>query len=186
MPNPFAFLTQGAAQRAALAAAILAIGLGVALAVQTVRIEGFLWIDGLNARLATATATVARLQDASKRAGIDQATVNQAPATIAGAIAGRSDHEAPAYYDRVHSAAAAAARLRCPTAEGQPRSADLPQPDPAQPGLHGADPTAELVCRPAVEDRQLVAAAARAAEMHSQALDLIAAGVAVPARAADQ
>lgn len=184
MPNPFRSLTQTAAQRAALAAAVLAIGLALALAVQTVRIEGFLWIDGLNARLATATATITRMQDASKRAGIDQATVNQAPATIAGAIAGKSDHEAPAYYDRVRSAAAAAARLRCPAAEGQPRGADLPQPDPAEPGLHGPDPAAELVCRPAVEDRQLVAAAARAAEMHQQALDLIAAGVAVPAEAA--
>jgi hypothetical protein len=180
--NPFALLTQRAAQ---LAATIVAICLALALAVQTIRIEGLFWIEGLKARLAAATATIAKMEGASKQAGIAQAAVNRAPATIAAAIAKGSDHEAPAYYDRVGRAAdAAAVRLQCPADRGGAGGADLPQPDPAQPGLHRPDSTAELVCRPAVEDRQLVAAAARAAEMHQQALDLIAAGVAVPAEAA--
>jgi hypothetical protein len=182
--NPFAALSQRAAQLAAAIAAGIAIALALALAVQTARIDGFLWIDGLSARLHKAEAVIAELPAAQKQAGIDQAAVNQAPAQIAAAIAKGSNHDAPAYYDRVRSAAdAAATRVQCPTATGQPGRADLPQPDPAQPGLHGPDPAAELVCRPAVEDGQLVAAAARAAEMHQQALDLIAAGVAVAADA---
>lgn len=169
------------AQLRPVIAATIAGALVAAIVFQTIRIDGFLWIDGYRARLARAETTIAAMAAASRLATEQQVKVNQAPATIAGALAGKSNQDAPAYYDRVHRAATAAAGLRCPANQGSAGGADLPQPDPAQPGIHRPAGSAELVCRPAVEDRQLVAAAARAAEMHQQALDLIAAGVAVPA-----
>jgi len=109
-----------------------------------------------------------------------QTTVNHAPAEKSAAIARKSDEETPAYYTAVsHAANLHAIRVWRPAGPSSP--ADLPRADPVVEGVHGPDPAAELVCRPPHEDTQLVNAAGRAAEMHQEALDLIAEGAAVPA-----
>ena len=124
---------------------------------------------------------------AQHKAAADQTAVNHEPARKSAAIAEKSDAEAPAYYRAVHAAADAhSVRLRTPA--GPLSTPDLPRADRAEPSLHGpaidpGQPSAELVCRPTVEDRWLVGAAARAAEMHQEALDLISEGVAIPAPA---
>jgi len=115
---------------------------------------------------------------AQKAASEAQIAVNHAPAVQSAAIARKSNDEAPAYYDIARRAAAAnAVRLRpaaCP-----PGAADLPGTDTAIESVHGPDIAPALVCRSFVEDNQIVGAAARAAEMHQEALDLIDAGLAI-------
>lgn len=114
---------------------------------------------------------------AQKSAGEAQSAVNHAPAERSAAIARKSNDEAPAYYTAVQRAASAhAVRLR-PEACAASHS-DMPRADTPVEGVHGSAPAAPLVCRPFVEDNQIVGAAARAAEMHQEALDLIAEGVA--------
>lgn len=120
---------------------------------------------------------------AQHKAAADQIAVNHEPVRKSAAIAEESDAKAPAYYRSVHAAADAhAVRLRAPA---RPVGiADLPGTDRPEPSLHGpavdaGQPGADLVCRSAVEDHWLIGAAARAAEMHQEALDLISEGVAV-------
>lgn len=182
MFDPFSGLKQATVSLIACIASALAIGFALAFIVQTVRINGFLWIEGLEQQLADARGQIERMERASQQTAEDQATVNRAPAQAAAAIAGKSDHEAPAYYAAARSTADAhAVRMPAQAARGAPGAADLPATDPALASLHGPTGPAELVCRPGLEDRQLVTATARAAEMHQQALDLIATGAAVAA-----
>lgn len=119
---------------------------------------------------------LADIRAAQKVAGQAQVAVNHEPARKSEEIARTSNAEAPAYYDSVRRAAAAnSVRRTCPVS-----GPDLPRADSAEQGVHGPDAAAELVCRPAVEDSQIVTAAARGAEMRQEGLDLIALGVAVP------
>ncbi len=133
---------------------------------------GWLWHGRNEAR-----DELAAIHAAQKQATAAQAAVNHEPARKSQAIAEKSDAEAPAYYADVRRAAADnSVRVRDPRPISGP---DLPGADRSEPGIHGPDPAADLVCRPEVEDGQLVNAASRAAEMHQEALDLIDAGVAV-------
>ena len=124
---------------------------------------------------------VASMEVAQKKAADDQAAVNHEPAKRSAEIAEKSNAEAPAYYDTVHRAADAhAVRLRptaCPVS-----TPDLPGANPPVESLLGPDTSPPLVCRPAVEDSQIVGAAARAAEMHQEALDMVEQGIAVAAQ----
>jgi len=114
---------------------------------------------------------------AQKAASEAQTAVNNVPAEKSAAIARKSNEEAPAYYAAAHRAAAAnAVRLRPQSCPASPP--DMPRADPPVEGVHGPALAAPLVCRPFVEDNQIVGAAARAAEMRQEALDLIAEGVA--------
>jgi hypothetical protein len=115
---------------------------------------------------------------ARKTATTAQVAVNHAPAVKSGQIAENSNAQAPAYYAAVH-AAADAHRVR--GAAGPARAADLSGADRAEPGVHGPDAAADMVSRPRIEDDQILAAAARGAEMHQEALDLISEGAAVAA-----
>lgn len=120
---------------------------------------------------------LADVRAAQKVAGANQAIINHEPARKSEEIARKSNVEAPAYYDSVRRAAAANSvrPQACPVSRP-----DLPRADSAVEGVHGPAVAPELVCRPAVEDTQLVNASARAAEMRQEALDLITLGVAVP------
>ena len=119
---------------------------------------------------------LASIRPAQAKATAAQVAVNHQPAAISAAIAKVSDAQAPAYYRSV-SDAADLHRLRANPACGA---------SPA--GLSGADHPAalddrsagspELVSRPKTDDDLLIAAAARAAKMHQDALDLIAKGAA--------
>lgn len=121
---------------------------------------------------------LAAIHTAQKANTTAQVTVNHEPARKSGAIARTSDDEAPAYYASVSRAAADhAVRLPNPHPVSGP---DLPRTDRAEQGVHRPVEPAALVCRPEVEDAQLIAAAARAAEMYQESLDLIASGAAVP------
>jgi hypothetical protein len=129
-------------------------------------------------RSSRCTAQVRQNHTAQAGATAAQIQANQQPARISAAIARQSDAQAPAYYAAVRSAAAAH------TVVMQPRTcpvgpADLPGPDPAVTGLHGPAPASDLVSRPKADDDLIIAAAARGAQMHQEALDLIASGAAV-------
>lgn len=115
---------------------------------------------------------------ATARATAAQAAVNHEPARVSGAIARESNATAPAYYAGVRRAAAAHA-VRVPRPARPVGPADLPGTDPVEPGVHGPDAAADLVCRPAADDGQILDAAARGAKMRQEGLDLIAAGAAV-------
>lgn len=179
MFNPFEGLKQATVSLIAAIAILAALAFGLGLAVQTARINGFLWMDGLETQLSNANAQIATMKEASRKAEAEQIAINQAPAANAAAIAGKSEHEAPAYYAAARSTADAhAVRVRDPSGVGTSAPADLPRTDRAVEGVHGPAGPAGLVCRPEVDDRQLVTAAARAAQMHQEAIDLISAGAA--------
>lgn len=102
------------------------------------------------------------------------------PSSDSSAAARRSDAQAPAYYASVAGAAAAHAgvvRGTCPASSVG--NANLPGPDPVTPVNDGPAGAAVMVSRPKADDDLIVAAAGRAAKMHQDALDLIAAGDAV-------
>jgi hypothetical protein len=121
---------------------------------------------------------IAQIEAAQKGAASAQVAANHVPAAKSQAIAEKSNAEAPAYYDGVRRAAADHA-IRVPSGNSISRP-DLPGTDSAEQGIHGPAGSPDLVCRPGPDDSQLVTAAGRAAKMHQEALDLIAAGVAVP------
>jgi len=125
---------------------------------------------------------VSSMEVAQKKAAEDQAAVNHEPARVSQEIAEKSNAQGAAYHADVRVAASrAAVRLRPPGGTVVPSS--VPGADTAEPGVHGpADPPA-LVCRPSIDDSQLIEAAARAAQMHQEALDMIAAGIATEAAA---
>ena len=134
-----------------------------------------------------AQAELAAIHAAQKTAGAAQAAVNHEPARVSGIIASNSDAQAPAYYDAVRRAAADhAVSLR---GKGLSCPARLPGADSAVEGVHGPDTLADVVPLAQGDYDQLVYAAARAAQMHAESLELIAAGVAVasdPASAASE
>ena len=111
----------------------------------------------------------------SKQAETNQAAVNHVPAILSKVIAEKSNDQAPAYYDAVHVAAERMRKdgPRCPIA------ASVPGTDSAPEVIHGPDPAADMVSRPRAEDDLIVNAAGRAAQMHADALELIANGAAV-------
>jgi len=123
-----------------------------------------------------AEAALALVKPAQAAATAAQIAVNHQPAAISAAIAEQSDAQAPAYYRSVSAAAdlhslhikdpRSASPASLPGADNPPALDDRP-----------AAP-AELVCRPTAEDGQIVNAAARAAQMHADAQELIRAGVA--------
>lgn len=119
---------------------------------------------------------IAAMVEASKQAKAAQIAVNHEPAKQAQAIAEKSNAESPAYYRSVMSAGDAN-RVHGESICSQ--HTDLPGTNPPVEGVHGPDPAAEMVSRPKSEDDQLIYAAGRAAEMHQEALDLIARGAAV-------
>ncbi len=145
----------------------VAMGLAVLLGLQTWRLE-------------SARQTIANTRAAQHQAAADQSAVNHQPAQASAAIARQSDAEAPAYY-RAVAGAADAHRVRSPACPVG--GADLPGTDRPSPIDDGPASAPDLVSRPRAEDDQIVHAAARAAQMHQDALDLIAAGVAVPSPA---
>lgn len=113
---------------------------------------------------------------ASKQAATSQAAVNHQPAAISAAIAEQSNAKAPAYYRSVIAAADLhRVQSTCPRSAG---AADLPGADHAAPVDDRPAPAPDMVSRPRADDDLLVAAAARAAQMHADAQALIAAGVA--------
>lgn len=114
---------------------------------------------------------------ASAKAAKDQAVVNHQPAAISAAIAEQSNAQAPAYYRSV-IAAADLHRMQ-PTCPRGAVAADLSGADHAAPIDDRPAPAADLVCRPEADDKLLVGAAARAAQMQADAQALIAAGAAV-------
>ena len=127
-------------------------------------------------QLAACHAFKAEVKAAAPKAAAAQAAVNHAPAAKSQAIAEKSDAEAPAYYAAVHSAADAH-RVR---ADG-PRCASpasVPGADHAASVNDGPAPATDMVARPKADDDLIIAAAARAAQMHADAEALIAAGVA--------
>lgn len=123
-------------------------------------------------------AQAAAIALAQKGATAAQIKVNQVPAIISAAIARQSDAQAPAYYASV-AAAADAHRGVVRAAPCPVSAAGVPGPDPVTPFDDRPAPTPELVSRSKVEDDLIIAAAGRAAQMHQDALDLIADGAAV-------
>ncbi|WP_428331979.1 hypothetical protein [Novosphingobium sp.] len=127
--------------------------------------------------IARLTAQAVSFKAAQKVATDNQIHINQLPAITSAAIARQSDDQAPVYYADVRSAVAAHDIVRpaaCPVG-----NANLPRPDPAAPVNDGPTDSASVVSRPKADDDLIVAAAGRAAQMHQDALDLIAAGDAV-------
>jgi hypothetical protein len=124
---------------------------------------------------------VAETQSAAATAATNQAAVNHHPAAISAAIAEKSDAQAPAYYR--HALDVADLHRVRPAPARVTGNADLPGTDHA-PALDDRPAApAELVCRPAADDRLLVGAAARAAQMLVDAQALIAGGAARPSAA---
>jgi hypothetical protein len=145
--------------------------LAIALAVSAAG-NWLLWQRG--DRYRDRLAAVAKVQH---QAGQDQATVNHEPARKSAEIARQSDAQAPAYYADVRRAADSH-RVRGPACP--PVAADMPGTDRAAPVDDRSPAVADMVSRPRAEDDLIVAAAGRAAQMHADALDLIATGAAVP------
>lgn len=132
----------------------------------------FIW--HLQGKLAACHTFKAEVKAAAPKAAAAQADANHAPAAKSQAIAEKSDAEAPAYYAAAH-AAADAHRVRTDS----PRctvATDLPRTDHPAPVNDGPARAADMVSRPKAEDDLIVAAAARAAQMHADALELITAG----------
>lgn len=147
------------------------------------------WQHHDRATLWRAVADYKRAIVAMKSAEADgrraQIAANHVPAAISHTIAEQADAQAPDYFRRLATAAAdhsVQPAGHCPIQPGS----SVPGADRAGPGLHGPDPAAGVVCRPAGEDAQLVYAAGRAARMHQEALELIERGVAVPVKADPQ
>lgn len=113
--------------------------------------------------------------EAGKQNETAQAKVIRQPAIKSASIAKASNDETPAYLEDLQRRAARHV-VRVQDPRGQISSADLPGTSEAvegvlrandQPGASGP----ELVCLPEIENRWLVQAAGKAAEMHQQALD---------------
>lgn len=113
--------------------------------------------------------------EAQQQAEQAQIAANREPARKSEEIARKSNDQAPAYHAAVRRAAdAAIVRAKaCPV--GAP---DLPGADQALEGLHGPYSTSDLVSVAKPDYDQLTYAAGRAAQMHQEALDLIAGGAA--------
>jgi len=118
---------------------------------------------------------LSHITTAQTQATRDQIAVNQAPARISKAIAEKSNAQAPAYY-RHALAVAERHRVRATCAPGP---AHLPGPNHVAEIHDGPAASAELVSRAKAEDDLILAAAARAAQMHADAQALIDAGVAI-------
>jgi hypothetical protein len=129
-------------------------------------------------RLDAAYQTIANTKAAQHQATVDQVAANHEPARTSAEIARQSDAQAPDYYRSV-SVAADARRVRSPACSVS--TPDLSGADRAAAIDDRSASAADVVSRPRAEDDQIVAAAARAAQMHQDAEDLIAAGVAVAA-----
>ncbi|HIQ16515.1 MAG TPA: hypothetical protein EYH41_00680 [Novosphingobium capsulatum] len=176
--------------------AVLAI-LALALGWQTLRIEGLHWTlsiaglrlpviarDGLRDHLATAQADLARVTAAQAQARAGQAAANHHPAAVSARIAEISDAQASRYYAQGRAAGAAWAAAHslhdaCP-ARG-PANPALPGADHPAPLDDRSGDTAALVALPRADFDLCTANSARLAQMHQDALALIAQGVAVPA-----
>jgi uncharacterized membrane protein len=167
----------------------------LALGWQTLRIEGLHWTlsiaglrlpviarDGLRDRLATAQADLARVT-AAQQARADQAAANHHPAAVSARIAEISDAQASRYYAQGRAAGAAWAAAHslhdaCP-ARG-PQTPLCPEPITLPRSM--TDPvTLPPGCPPRADFDLCTANSARLAQMHQDALALIAQGVAVPA-----
>lgn len=117
---------------------------------------------------------LASTEAAQHTAGQAQAAAIHAPVAISSSVAEKSNAETPAYLTHA-DATALAHSVRCSSSSAAP---SVPGTDSALPSLSGPAASPGLVCYPSVEAGQLIAAAARAAEMHQEALDLVKAGVA--------
>lgn len=115
---------------------------------------------------------------ASAKATQQQAAVNHHPAAVSAALAEASNAQAPAYYRHALDIADLH-RVRVQAPQGSAGRADLSGADHAAPIDDRPAPAADLVCRPEADDKLLVGAAARAAQMQADAQALIAAGAAV-------
>lgn len=144
-----------------------------------VAVCGLFWqhraIGERDATIAQQTALIAEMQAKAKAARANQEAVNHAPVIITKAIAEKSNAEAPAYYRRVADVANAnRVQGSCKPGIASLRGADSPTQE-----HDGPVAPAEMVARPREDDDLIIAAAARAAKMHQDALEMIEAGVAV-------
>ena len=134
------------------------------------------WFWRAERRAVDALATFkAETVAASAKATANQVAVNRAPAILSRVIAERSNNEAPAYYAAVRAAAdrVRVVRQSCSSA------ADLPGANHSAPLNDGPGLDPLMVSVPADEYNHFVDNTARLAKVRQDALDLIAAGVAV-------
>jgi hypothetical protein len=130
----------------------------------------------------TAQADLARVTAAQAQARADQAAANHHPAAVSARIAEISDAQASRYYAQGRAAGAAWAAAHslhdaCP-ARG-PQTPLCPEPITLPRSM--TDPVTRPGCPPRADFDLCTANSARLAQMHQDALALIAQGVAVPA-----
>lgn len=121
-----------------------------------------------------ADSEIAAIRAAQKLAAEAQAEVNAQPAIISRSIAEKSNNEAPAYYDRVRTIA----RTRIVQGPCAAIDPDLSRTDRPAEEHDGSDQAAGMVSVTRDDWERIVAAAARAAQMHADAQALIDSGVA--------
>lgn len=166
MFNPFSALTSKIYGVVVIAA--LTFG-----AIQTARIDGFLFIDGYVDKLEARDATIAAMIKASDEAKAAQVAMNKAVTDKQTDIARKADNAPTDIIDRGR---AFADRMRAGT---YCRKADSPAESGAAPSGHPASDTA-FVPVPRDDFDILVANTARLVKVKTWSDDLIAEGLAVP------
>lgn len=159
----------------------LIVPLGIALAVQTARIEGFLWFDGLKDKLAKAEATIAQMELASEQARKDQIAANLATEARYRAKAEKTDVE---YRETLQGALRAADRYaaanRVPAhCARSPGTALAPAEGDDPPRDNGPGETAELVAITREDFDALTENTIRLQAAHDWATGLVEEGLAV-------
>jgi hypothetical protein len=152
-------------------------GIGLAAALALAGLIGALahYRHAYHAEQARYAALVASVEAQRVQATKDQQVANHALAAASQTIAEKSNAQAPAYYADVR---AAALRMRADNSSCS-SPASVPGTDHAAPVDDGSAPAPGMVSRPQADDDLLVAAAARAAQMHADAEALIASGAAI-------